>query len=301
MADPNINDGEPVFAKGDTVYNLDGQEAEYIQPVGDEGHLVRPVLQGGDPDDGWTDMGSPTVWDEIYRKAPVPKFDAEIAEARAELDELLQRATTEQQALYKMQAERRELQRDQEAVRTRLKENEALRNIDAFLAGKITHFVTFESDVPEVQTAKEALEHRDGSTKTIRLLGLFGDEERSVRWKATTYGDGSGSMKEVFPCLSLEEAQERARNLLTTHTFPCIRSGKLTYGFYVDKAMTQAAGAGVQVPQDVADKVAEIRAKDANERLTRARQDAERHNVALAEAETAARAVGVIVEAQSNG
>ena len=284
---------QQTFNKGDTVFAIDGQQGEYLMAY-EDAHLVLPMLRD---DDGFSEQpwpGEPTVWHEVFTKPPVPVVHEDVAEARKELDDLQRKVREAEQQLHMMRDERLQLQRDQSAVRARLKENEALRNIDAYLAGAITHFVVDVDYVPEIQTAQETLEHRDGYRKVTRLLGLFGDDDRrDVRWNVCTYGDGSGSMKEVVPCLSLEEAQERARTILVNQTLPAIRSGKLDSDYYGRRAVKLAGELGVELPQDVADKLAAQHRAAALRALEQHRKEVARHTENLRQAEAEARAAGV--------
>lgn len=290
---------DKTFNRGDTVYAIDGQQGEYLMAY-EDAHLVLPHFrEDGEPWDGEPWPGGPAVWQEAFTKPPVPVVHEDVAAARVELDELAKKVREAEQQLRTMREERTQLQRDQSAVRARLQEHEALRNIDAFLAGSITHFVVDVDYVPAIQTAQETMEHRDGYRKSIRLLGLFGDEERAaVRWRVTTYGDGSGLMNEVIPCLSLQEAQDRARALLIGRTLPSIRSGRLS-AYYGGRALELAAALGVQVPDDVAAKVAADRKEIAAKGLENARREAERHAESLHKAEAEARAAGLLPVAEA--
>jgi len=282
---------------GETVFSEDGRQAEYVA-AREEGHIVMPLYREDDDEfetNPWA--GEPQLWFEVFEKAPVPVVDKDVAEATAELQRLQTQVSEEYQKLNTMREERRALAADQNTIRERLKENEALRNIDAFLTGGITHFVKAEY-VPTIETADETLmRSTNRSGKELRLLGLFGDSERSdVRWKVCAYGDGSGgSMTAVIPCLSLEEARERAAALLVSTTFPCLRSGKLS-SYHGDEAVALAADLGIPVPEDIATKVAEQVRVRAAERLAQTRKSAALCTEQLEQAIEAARSAGVPIE-----
>ena len=280
---------------GESVYNEDGRQGEYVTEH-DGAHIVFPMMR--DEDDCYEPRhGQPEVWHEVYEKPPVPVVHEEVSAATAELDGLREEIGKAYGELSTIRAERAEYARDHAAVRERLKENEALRNIDAYLAGTITHFVTSVDYVPKIETFDKAIvrkENRNG--KELRLLGLFGDDDRGVRWRVTTYGDGSGgSMSTVIPCLSLEEAQDRVRKILVEKTIPSLRSGKLGQ-YYGSQVVDLAAEMGVLVPDDLLAQVKAQRAQQATERLARARTEVERYAASLREAEAEARAAGVLVE-----
>ncbi|MES2910575.1 MAG: hypothetical protein V4718_04255 [Pseudomonadota bacterium] len=282
---------------GDTVFSEDGRQAEYVA-FREEGHIVMPMYREDDDEFAsapWP--GEPAFWHEVFAKAPIPVVDKDVEEATAELVRVNSQVAEAYAQLELMRKERAEFARDQRAIRDRLKENEGLRNIDAFLTGEITHFVRSEN-VPIIETADEALVRgSDRGRKEIRLLGLFGDSDKGdLRWKVCTYGDGSGgSMTEVIPCLSLEEARDRAAALLVGLTFPRLRSGALS-DYHGQDAVKLAGELGVAVPEDIAAKVsARVRA-NAVDRLAQATRYAEDYNKQLRTAQEAARAAGVAVE-----
>lgn len=283
---------------GDTVFAEDGRQAEYVA-AREEGHIVMPLYREDDDEfDTQPWPGEPQMWAEVFAKAPVPVVDQDVAEATAELQRLQTEVSEAYQKLNTMREERRALAADQNVIRERLKENEALRNIDAFLTGSITHFVKSEY-VPTIETADETLVRSDGrSKKELRLLGLFGDSERGdVRWKVCTYGDGSGSSTTaVIPCLSLEEARDRAGAQLVSLTFPCLRSGKLGLFYYGEETVKLAAELGITVPEDIAAKVADHVRTQAAERVVQAQKYADQYTGQLKTAIENARAAGVPLE-----
>lgn len=289
---------ERTFAKGDTVYGIDGQQAEYLM-VYEDAHLVLPMLRD---DDGFSEEpwpGEPTVWQEVFAKPPVPVVHEEVAEARRDLDEVQKQLRDAEQQLRKMESERLQLQREQAAVRTRLAEERGLRHLDDFLAGKITHFLVISDyHAPRVRTFDEVMvreERRSG--KELRLLGLFGDAQRGLRWKVTPYGDGSGSTTdEVIPCTSLEEAQALQVERIKASWEHIRRDGRF---YAVTETVDLARQLGLEVPQDLADKATEIRRNGAASTLKSRREEFARAQRQLAEAEAAATAAGLDVSSGS--
>lgn len=279
---------------GDTVFSEDGRQAEYVA-LREEGHIVMPMYREDDDEFAsapWP--GEPALWHEVFAKAPIPMVDKDVEEATAELVRVNSQVAEAYEQLEVMRKERAEFARDQRAIRDRLKENEGLRNIEAFLTGGITHFVRSEN-VPIIETADEALVRgNDRGRKEIRLLGLFGDSDKSdLRWKVCTYGDGSGgSMTEVIPCLSLEEAKDRAAALLVGITFPRLSNGSLSDYHGVD-AVKLAGELGIAVPEDVATKVKARERANAIDRLAQAGRYVEQYSKQLKDAQDAAIAAGV--------
>lgn len=103
----------------------------------------------------------------------------------------------------------------------KLKSYAALQRIEDFLDGKITHYVLWDgycSDlpIPRISTPNDEKCGTDQSCHAkLKLLALYGDKDRSMEWKLNYYSDGSGGHKiNCIPCTSLEEATEKAREIL---------------------------------------------------------------------------------------
>jgi hypothetical protein len=86
---------------------------------------------------------------------------------------------------------------------------EKLKTLDLFLAGAFTHFlITQWNDLEIVEFGKET-EHYD--TGNIKLLTLFGRSDGDLNWRLCEYSDGSGSSYNAEPCLSYNDALEKAQ------------------------------------------------------------------------------------------
>jgi hypothetical protein len=97
---------------------------------------------------------------------------------------------------------------------------EVFDNLKAMLCGEYTHVVFPSYDVKIEEWDHKLFTtcddyHRD-SFESLRLISLFGDwnGRLSLSWKANTYRDGSGSCTAFIPCKSLEEAIERAKEII---------------------------------------------------------------------------------------
>jgi hypothetical protein len=128
----------------------------------------------------------------------------------------------------------------------------------------------------------------------LRLLGLFGDPQRNLRWKVMWYSDGSGSTKyEVFPCTSFEQATERLTAIINAGWDQLRRDGKYQL---ITQTVKVARSMGLPVPQDLAEKADRI-AREAYEKAIQSRrEEVTRAQKNLAEAEAAARVAGLQLE-----
>lgn len=97
---------------------------------------------------------------------------------------------------------------------------EVFDNVRAMICGEYTHVV-----FPGYDVEIKAWDHKLFSTandyygdrfESLRLISLFGEwnGRLSLSWKANTFRDGSGSTTSFIPCKSLEEAIEKARDII---------------------------------------------------------------------------------------
>ena len=216
------------FEAGQEVYSERGERAENVTASGD-GHIVRPIVESYDDEygEGYDHVCDPVVWRHVFPEEPVAKFSAElktlheqIAAAKAE------RAKIESED-YQRQRERAE----------KLKRFAVLDNLEAFIDGKITHYVQQEYYGPPKIVAIEQCK-ADGRDyrSNLRLLTLSGClDSRGINWTLNQYADGSGSASAVTPCTSYEQAVELVRAAVASH-FAHKRSSCEARQDWMDKA-----------------------------------------------------------------
>jgi hypothetical protein len=284
------------FNQGDTVYTVDGDECEYVAAA-HVGHIVLP-LYGGGPEDG-PYYGDPMTVAEVLADPPKPRLAAEIAEARAQLERLLEQVTEREGQL-------RELQRGDRERLARLKEHRQLARIDDWMAGKITHFVVWRhyGRRVEVKTWDEAMEAGERRRDHIPLLVLNGTLEwvdnyarMGIDWCITTQG-GSNTVR-VIPCCSAEEARERAVEAIEKITADRMRERRNSrasgYDHELEDCVESMRSVDMPIPPDVAAAYAESRAAAAEIGLTHARRELAKAQLAMREAEAKATAAGIDV------
>jgi len=187
---------------GDCKYLANGQEVRVVKELPD-GALVQKIYENDG--DEWAEDHIFFV-EKIYEHAPTEKQDARLTKLRTEID-----------GLYKIRADLlQEIDTAKKSEGERLKKYkryEALRHLDDFLDGKITHYATktYTSwGVEDINIAKKNKYDR-GNTK---LLCLHGRSNGDLEWHLYEYSDGSGGSHEAFPYRSYEEALERVRREL---------------------------------------------------------------------------------------
>lgn len=244
----------PQFKPGDTVYNQYGQIHEYVCPhPNGEGHVCVPWFETGSGDDGPVEWrGDPVSVRYVFAEPDQArqKADAKLVELNAKVDA----ARLELAGLHK---ERSTLDNDARDRLARLKQHAALKHLDDYLAGKITHFVVMPSygSTVFVKSLADALKSEDMYAREMRLLSLYGTSNGDLQFKITQYSEGSGgACYEAFPFTSEEAARSFAKELVAKELASCIKSGnKDGNGMpsYFSGWAKTAAEWGVPVPEDM--------------------------------------------------
>lgn len=209
------------FTKGQSVYDRSGRKLHFRRDLGDGTAIVSRWLTT----EGWEGEIEEYVSDEpmivtagqLFLSPPTDLLAKEVAElqasasaARDELSSLRQAAVEAQRAHNQMLAT--------------IKASEPLQNIEAFIAGKITHFVMINQSYDgralygdvSVVTFKQGITFfkDNGRADGMKLLSLCGGSKGDLSWRINHYSDGSGSYKLAVPCLSEEEALAKAAETL---------------------------------------------------------------------------------------
>lgn len=245
--------------KGDEVYSEGGQQLIYITEF-DGQHMVRPLYEESNREPYY---GDPFAVSRVYTKPPVEKKNAEIAKLDAEIK-------ARRDELSAMRAEVNELSKSERERMARIQQHKGLERLDAFLAGKITHFVLVPSfGEIVIQTVADALTRNDRYSREMRLLTLYGRPNCFVGFSVNEYSDGSGSSQEVVPCCSEEDALMFARKEIAAR----LADPKL--GGNADYIIASAIKYGVEVPLPIlqnqkANKLKKLNAEllNANEKVS---------------------------------
>lgn len=202
---------EMKFKQGDKVYSELGQAAEYVAKIA-EGHIVRPEVEAYNGDEEYTHLCDPVTWRAVFEKPPIDKYSAEL---KSLLDQIKKARETRKKD--------DEAYRQHERERTaKFKQTQILDGIEAFIDGRITHYVEHQMYGPShVISVADAMSRGDSGSyrKSLRLLTLGGSlrEDKSVSWIINEYSDGSGCGKGVQPCTSIEEAEAIVRKQIANH------------------------------------------------------------------------------------
>lgn len=254
------------FKKGQRCYTPEGMSVEYVGAA-PGGHLAVSVYVDGD-DQKWPEDDTPKFHRVLYAK---PRTQALAAEVQ-ELSETIKLRREELDGIERKIAECENIRR---AMNKRFKQHAALKRIDDWIEGRMTHFVTVGEYGGVAIWERDAL-LRDGQDRhdrsEIRLVCLFGRSNGDLQWGINRYRDGSGQWTDCFPCASEEEAKEIAAQ--------SVRKFWESGNEYRRMAATQSAQKmGLEVP---AERIKEMRdreiadaqktVKEAEERLANAQK-----------------------------
>jgi hypothetical protein len=256
---------------GSEVYSLNGQKAEYVCAIPDEGHVVRPYYESIEDDAPF--VGEAQTWSRVYSKPPTEVLQEEVRRLTFETAKL-------NAELSQMREERNGLERDYKARMAKLQRHKKLKRLEDFLDGKLTHYAKFpDYGSPSVSSFVEEKSDDSRYSNDTRLLSLFGRSNGDIEWKLNQYYDGSGSSRTtVIPCCSEEEAVEavRARSKVV---FAAWLNGKRGYqedGCGASGFAAVADKFGFEVPQEYSAWERETNLKNAETALDKAKatQDA---------------------------
>lgn len=121
---------------------------------------------------------------------------------------------------------------------------EVFENLRAMMCGDYTHvlFPTYDIEIKEWdhRLFSTSDDYHSNCFESLRLISLFGEwnGRLALTWKVNAYRDGSGSSTTIIPCKSLQEAVEKAREIITAkeHLSDKDYAFCLKYGIQVDEA-----------------------------------------------------------------
>lgn len=245
------------FTAGQTVYTQHGNKAKYITAA-DQKHVIQYYATSEDDEDGEEFLDRVVIVSDVYANPPVQVRDATVAELDAKIYAL-------KQQLRGFETDIRQKQAEMKGLMERLSSVPALRNLEAFIEGKMTHFVVKRFSSIEILTKDQALDDNDCYDKGVKLLSLFGTSKGNMSWKLNQYKDGSGTWTEVYPATSLEDAKAQAADLLN-EAWEEVRSGSTAY---LTTHVKSAAEIGLPIPDDIAAMVKKVRSDAANAVIAR--------------------------------
>ncbi|MBE3122227.1 MAG: hypothetical protein IMZ58_08495 [Thermoplasmata archaeon] len=180
-------------------YLFNGQAVNVCEKV-ESGFLVQDVY---DADDETMVDERIYLVDIVYDNAPTVKMDERIAELDKKIENLEQRRSELNRQIV-------EINKTEKTRIDKYKKYEQLKNLDAFIDGKITHLLMTDYRIEIIEWGSKESKC-DYDHKDLKLCVLFGCSNGNLEWRINAYHDGSGSYKTFVPCCSYEEAVQKAQ------------------------------------------------------------------------------------------
>lgn len=193
--------------KGQTIFNSKGIEASYVQNLIDGKHLVAVPLYDAEGEE-YDEIIQ--VWNKVLTVSPMPKLAEDLIKIQERIEINTKLRDEIDSEIYKKNRELQTIDSDILKRKNELKQHKSLENLDLFIQGKITHFIFIESGRYAIKEFNDMLELSDNYDRNkFKLLTLYGRSNGDLEWGISTYSDGSGSIKTVYPCLSKEDAEDK--------------------------------------------------------------------------------------------
>lgn len=241
------------FTIGMRYWNQSGESCELLAITQDGRFVIAPEIEVYSYDGPEISRGAIVIVDKLYIKPPTDSRDKEILDLDAQIKE-------RGNLLGELAAEIRTAQKERMDLIKHLSDVPALRHIDDFISGRMTHLVlapTYGGNIV-VETTDEALRKgesgrdRDGK---LRLLTLFGDSKRNLNWMLNSYSDGSGDWSRAFPYTSEEDARAKAQELILDGIEESL--AKQGFPHNLDSYIKSANKLGIPIPQAATDRLNE--------------------------------------------
>jgi hypothetical protein len=263
---------ELTFKPGARVYSVDGRAALFVASVA-QGFAVEPLYEHEDYLEEVP--GNVEVWAACYLKAPTEVWDKRINELRAEAEEHEARAAQARQSA-------RNALTDARLASERYKDHPDLRNLDMWLAGKVTHLAIIDDYRLGVGTVEEVLTRTEDRQTFLRLCSVFVDPKANRYWTSfSMYSDGSDSSG--TRCL-LATSREDALTQLLAYVLARLKD----IPHHMRPSMLLAASAaGVTLPQSLAQELEDAKAASQAQKLKQARESVEQYQRHLTAAQAA--------------
>jgi len=224
------------------MYTENGHEVDFIENA-KSGALVRFMMTGEGCYEGeeyqYLSEEISVYTGKLFDKPPTRAQNGEIAKLIEAIAGLREEKASVELGI-------RQAKEDAKAFIESLEKHLPLRKLSAILDGKITHFFQDRPHTFEIIDGEEMGYPSDSKSARALYFEFYstrGGNEHRGRIMQNAYSDGSGSMTEVIPCESLEEALALAQAWLDKQDSPqpyAIRKAK-QFGLIVKAEILDAA------------------------------------------------------------
>lgn len=244
------------FAFDQKVWCADGRSAKFVAAT-PHGFVVKlGYYEPAYNDDDHEYFESVVMVEKIYSAPPIESFDARIAELVAK--EAAMNAT-----LDTIRRETLQAKNDARQTMTDLAKRPNLENIEALLAGRITHFVVrmdYNNGLCRIETYDEIMNKTTmvggRKTVTLRMLALT-HIKTNFEWKVNVYEDGSGPWQgTVYPYTCYDDALQKVSQMCLDAVSNLKPSDVIDHRHI--SVAENATTYGVEIPQWIIDRIAKL-------------------------------------------
>lgn len=249
-------------------YLKNGQEVEVVSQF-DGGFVVESIYER----DGKPFAGDRKVVKEVFDSPPVERISKDVLEMQSKQRDLSKQLTELRDEIRTATAERQNLLES-------IKQHPALKRIDDFIAGRFTHIVK-ESYGTFTIVAVDSDEFRVADRsydRSYKLITLYGRMKGDLGFRINQYSDGSGSNCQCWLCHSEQEA----KNLVTEQINEQLKKEPASRACWFEYYEKSLVAIGLPVPQQITDKLREVRISNATLAQAKAQADLDKANAEFA-------------------
>lgn len=269
------------FKAGDEVYDIQGRAGRYVARAAG-GHIVEPIYQHEEDGDEIS-YDDAVTWREVFAKPPVEKLHAETEAALQKLADAQRQLAETRQAQYAFD-------RDEKARMDRIKQHEALGDLERYIKGEFTHYVSvsdYDNHVEIIPIAETLDSYTSNNGYGILTLSPHSGWGGGLSWWVT-YRDKrdrycDSRTEKVFPCCGEEAAKAKAKELM--ERFAADMAAKPLehrYQTSVEFLIKQCEKFGAVVPETLLDGLTQVKRIQAARDLEKATQELQKAQQAVA-------------------
>lgn len=247
-------------APGDEVYSKDGLTGTFVGRIDGRNFVLPQYADEEYPSE--PSHGDIEEWPAVFKNPPTNVLDAETDKAMKKLVEITAQIGAKRIELS-------DLDREMRARADRIKQHEGLAELDRYLAGEVTHYLTvsrhrtFDVEIIPVGDTCDAYGHSDASEYGVLKLCPIRSQQSptglrwSVYWKVPS--PAYSRTEHVVLCCGIEEAQAKAKSIIQQRIDEAIKSQHGVGGSIANEIISACKKHGMEPPQAVVDVVTEAR------------------------------------------
>jgi len=230
-------------------YLEDGSAVEVVAEI-EAGVVVKTYYED------WSEDGEPheflgdnlTVVKRVFDNPPMAKMYKEFAE----LDRLV---CETHKALEAARLDLLTVLKERDAFMKKAAQYPALKNIEDFIDGKITHYVRVNDGSVQILDRLKWVEDGRTYANNQQLLSLHGDSKGNLTWNLNKYSEpNSGGWTQVIPCLSKEDALSVAIPL----ALAALASAP---DYHLEYRIVECKALGIEIPEEITRRLEAYRVK----------------------------------------